>query len=53
MLTIETAPISALVSLRCHGVCSIGRHASLIHNCSTLLVIIVASKLDLVNTFAF
>lgn len=52
-MTVETALISALVSLHGVGVRSIGRYTSLIHDCSPLLVISAASKLDLVNTFAF
>lgn len=50
---VEAALISALVSLHGITMCSIGHYTSLIHDCSTLLVVIAASQLDLVNTFAF
>lgn len=52
-MTVKTVLIPALVSLHGVGVRSIGRYTSLIHDRSTLLVISAASKLDLVNTFAF
>ena len=52
-MTVESALISALVSLHGVGVRSIGRYISLIHDRSPLLVIRAASKPDLVNTFAF
>lgn len=52
-MTVETALISALVSLHGVGVRSIDRYTGLIHDCSLLLVISAASKLDSVNTFAF
>ena len=52
-MTVESALISALVSLHGVGVCLIGCYTSLIRDCSPLLVISAASKPDLVNIFAF
>lgn len=53
VLTVEPTFIPALVSLHGATVRSIGRYTSLIQDCSPPRVISSASKLDLVNTFAF